>query len=94
MTEQPKTLTLDLSGYLDFRLRPICDELLANGAGAIIIAGVPAADHIKIMSGLAPGEGADALRRIARALLDHATTLDREAAGLKLLRPATPALIA
>lgn len=71
---------MELSGFLDMRLKPVGEELSASGAGHVIAAFVPAGGLMKIITDRLPVEGALMLRQMAEAMLRKAEELERTGA--------------
>lgn len=82
---------MEVKAFLQLRLPPICEELAASGARHVIVAAIPAAAHMKILSDLMPMERALELRRIADQLYVEAEKLEKgQASDGGIILPGLP----
>lgn len=72
---------MELAPFLDYRLKPVSEELAASGARHVMICSVPASGRMRVYSDMAPPEKAYEMRRIAEALLSQAEQLERGTPG-------------
>lgn len=82
---------MELSAFLQFRLKPVSEELSASGAGHVIIAYVPASGSMTVISDRTEIEKAHLMKTIAEVLLMQAERLAKAADG-SIIMPGLPGL--